>query len=518
MITFGLFSLIFGNNNIVTITGNDDLSGVASIQYIVRVEGEHFADEATAIAYTGWQSYTTAITLELGNRIVYAKITDNAGNVTIINSDGITVADILETVETPTATPNGGTFTGSRSVTLSTATDGATIYYTIDGTAPTTSATQYTEAFTLTATTTVRAIAVKDGMENSAVMSVTFTRSTGGDIIVAPIITTPPVTTTPQPVTTTPPPATTTSPTVTTPPTTTTPPVTTTLPTATTPPTTTTPVTTTTAPPINNTVIEEILKQAHPVIDLTELDGSMISANDLQAIANSGKDVEVVLDGGFSFTIMSDSISENARAFDLNIDVTLTSRAEVIDNVRIPANSIVVTPNISGEFGFEIVFTLTAEQLSDKGVNGNNLSLYHINYNRNITNMGKLRLNSDGSIEFTISHASFYVIAENAPQNSGNCEGCDGCEDCRPTTTPPVTTTAPPTTTTPAITTVAPPTTTASPITTDAVPQTTASRVPVYGEPFGPGDVDGDGKITIGDALEILKFLAKLPNEIKPKT
>ena len=56
-----------------------------------------------------------------------------------------------------------------------TAEEGAKIYYTTDGTDPTTSSTEYTAAITLTATTTVKAIAAKDG-KASTVASKTYTK------------------------------------------------------------------------------------------------------------------------------------------------------------------------------------------------------------------------------------------------------------------------------------------------------------------------------------------------------
>lgn len=63
----------------------------------------------------------------------------------------------------------------STTVTI-TAAEGATIYYTLDGNDPTTSSTQYTGAFTLTETTTVKAIAVESGKEPSDVSSKLFTK------------------------------------------------------------------------------------------------------------------------------------------------------------------------------------------------------------------------------------------------------------------------------------------------------------------------------------------------------
>ena len=57
--------------------------------------------------------------------------------------------------------------------------EGARVYYTIDGSTPTSGSTLYTEPFTLSATTTVKAIAIKDEV-SSSVASKTFTKSSGG--------------------------------------------------------------------------------------------------------------------------------------------------------------------------------------------------------------------------------------------------------------------------------------------------------------------------------------------------
>ena len=57
---------------------------------------------------------------------------------------------------------------------------GAEIHYTTDGSTPTSESTLYSEAFTLSDTTTVKAIAIKDG-ESSEVASKLFTKGEGGD-------------------------------------------------------------------------------------------------------------------------------------------------------------------------------------------------------------------------------------------------------------------------------------------------------------------------------------------------
>ena len=87
------------------------------------------------------------------------------------------------TVAAPVFKPDGTTsFRGTQTVEISCATPGASIYYTTDGTTPTSNSTAYNGAISLTSTTTIKAIAVKADMNDSAVAAVTFTRrsSSGG--------------------------------------------------------------------------------------------------------------------------------------------------------------------------------------------------------------------------------------------------------------------------------------------------------------------------------------------------
>ena len=82
---------------------------------------------------------------------------------------------ILTAAATPTFSPAGGTYASAQSVTISDTTTGATIYYTTDGSTPTTASTKYTAAIAVSATTTIKAIAVASGFNNSAVASATYT-------------------------------------------------------------------------------------------------------------------------------------------------------------------------------------------------------------------------------------------------------------------------------------------------------------------------------------------------------
>lgn len=87
------------------------------------------------------------------------------------------------TVAAPVFKPDGTiSFRGTQTVEVSCATPGASIYYTTDGTTPTSTGTVYSGAISLTSTTTIKAIAVKTDMNDSAVAAATFTRcsSSGG--------------------------------------------------------------------------------------------------------------------------------------------------------------------------------------------------------------------------------------------------------------------------------------------------------------------------------------------------
>ena len=80
-----------------------------------------------------------------------------------------------QTVATPAFSVASGAVDSGTSVTISCATDGAEIYYTTDGTEPTAESTEYTAAISITEAVTLKAIAVKDGMNDSAVSSASYT-------------------------------------------------------------------------------------------------------------------------------------------------------------------------------------------------------------------------------------------------------------------------------------------------------------------------------------------------------
>lgn len=90
----------------------------------------------------------------------------------------------LPAATTPTFSPLGGTYTSAQNVTISDATSGAAIYYTTNGTTPTTGSALYSGPINVSSSQTIQAIAVANGFSNSGVGSAAYTiNSSSGSVI-----------------------------------------------------------------------------------------------------------------------------------------------------------------------------------------------------------------------------------------------------------------------------------------------------------------------------------------------
>ena len=124
------------------------------------------------VTFTGNASGAIVITMTNGSngRAMYIK------SITV----NYTAGSVTPTCATPTFSPSEGTYSEAQSVTLSCETSGSTIYYTTDGSTPTTNSTVYSGAINVSSTTTIKAIAAASGYENSEVATATYTIITGG--------------------------------------------------------------------------------------------------------------------------------------------------------------------------------------------------------------------------------------------------------------------------------------------------------------------------------------------------
>lgn len=106
--------------------------------------------EGTILTYSGTPEFTT------GSKIVSYE------------------APAVSTVATPVISPNGGAVTAGTEVTITCATDGASIYYTVNGDTPSSASNKYANPIVIEENQTIKAIAVKEGMNDSEIASATF--------------------------------------------------------------------------------------------------------------------------------------------------------------------------------------------------------------------------------------------------------------------------------------------------------------------------------------------------------
>ena len=83
-------------------------------------------------------------------------------------------SEVTPVVSLPTFNPVGGDYTTTQNVSISCETDGATIYYTINGDNPTEESEIYSSPIEVSATTTIKAFAKKDGMLDSGIANATY--------------------------------------------------------------------------------------------------------------------------------------------------------------------------------------------------------------------------------------------------------------------------------------------------------------------------------------------------------
>ena len=114
---------------------------------------------------TSSSKYSNKVTLKDTARVYAVAYDPNTKEYSDVADYLVTVTK--ERVQKPTLTAKD--VAGGRQITMKSSTSGATIYYTLDGSTPTTSDKRYSSPITVTESCTVRAIAVKSGMANSAV-------------------------------------------------------------------------------------------------------------------------------------------------------------------------------------------------------------------------------------------------------------------------------------------------------------------------------------------------------------
>jgi hypothetical protein len=148
--------------------------GVSPITLVASGGASGNAVVFSVVSGPGTISGSTLTITGVGTVVVAA---NQAGNTNYSAATQVTqsiVVNMIGAASTPTFLPVAGTYTTALSVTISDTTTGVTIYYTTNGTTPTTSSTVYSGAIPVTSTETLEAIATATGYSTSAVASAAY--------------------------------------------------------------------------------------------------------------------------------------------------------------------------------------------------------------------------------------------------------------------------------------------------------------------------------------------------------
>jgi subtilase family serine protease len=168
-VAFSIDALPPGITAAVSQDATTSASVVALTAQTVGAAIHYTTDGSTPTA--GSTLYTQAITVN-GKKTIKA-IADGGNPQSDVFSVSFTVPSA-----TPVISPTGGTYTSAQTVTLSDSTPGATIYYTTDGTVPTTTSMLYTGPITVASTQTITAMATASGYSQSSLASAAYTINT----------------------------------------------------------------------------------------------------------------------------------------------------------------------------------------------------------------------------------------------------------------------------------------------------------------------------------------------------
>lgn len=122
-----------------------------------------------------WTAYQAGTPVQVN---VSTTLVARAVKAGLADSNEVTGDYILKVVQ-PTTTPAGGTYTSAQTVTLATTTTDSVLRYTLDGTEPTTTSTEYTPPLIIGTTTTVKVKGFRTGWAPSDTRTTSYTMNFG---------------------------------------------------------------------------------------------------------------------------------------------------------------------------------------------------------------------------------------------------------------------------------------------------------------------------------------------------
>ena len=126
-------------------------------------------------AESHWHECSCGNTSGVGSHTSSGEATPDSAEVCSVC--GYEIAPATGYVAVPVISPEGSEFKDEVKITISTETEGAEIFFTTDGSDPTTESEKYSGEITLSQSATIKAIAVKDGMGDSEIASAEFVKT-----------------------------------------------------------------------------------------------------------------------------------------------------------------------------------------------------------------------------------------------------------------------------------------------------------------------------------------------------
>lgn len=160
---------VYKSDGTFHLSGRDSITVLGNGVKILKISFGNKSGKIFRALNSDVGSYSNMVWTGSASDIVFTNSTSNMSYIASIT----VIYEITEALPaTPTITPNGGNVHGNEPISLS-SDDDATIYYTLDGTVPTAQSTRYTAQITLTKSSTVKAIAIRNGAR-SAVATASF--------------------------------------------------------------------------------------------------------------------------------------------------------------------------------------------------------------------------------------------------------------------------------------------------------------------------------------------------------
>jgi hypothetical protein len=164
-----------------SISSNGTENGIAwavrSDQYVTYGQGVLYAWPANDLTTPLYESDTNTTRDSVGGATKFSIPVVTNGKVYVVARNEVDVYGLFNgepSAVAPAISPNGGTFSSTQSVTLSTTTANSQIFYTLDGSTPTPGSTLYTGPIKISTDTTLKAIASAAGYIQSATSSAVF--------------------------------------------------------------------------------------------------------------------------------------------------------------------------------------------------------------------------------------------------------------------------------------------------------------------------------------------------------